>query len=165
MVERKEESEKSDVVTVKKYANRRLYNTQTSVYITLDDLFDMVREGTEFVVVDAKSGEDLTRQVLAQIILEQESGKFSLLPIGFLRGIIRLYDGKMNDVVPPYLEAMMENFTQNQDKIKEYMWKKDSSPLTQLEEIGKHNMEIFQKTFSMFSPFDSMFGEKKKDRR
>jgi polyhydroxyalkanoate synthesis repressor PhaR len=147
-------SQASDVVIVKKYANRRLYDTHTSSYITLDDLCEMVKRGVEFVVTDAKTDEDLTRQILTQIIFEQESKGYSLLPIKFLRNIISFYDGKMQQFLPPYLEASMESFISNQDKMREYVSSAvNFSPFTQFEEIGKQNMALFSRAFSMFNPF------------
>ena len=148
-----------DAVTVKKYTNRRLYDTQSSSYITLDDLCEMVKRGVDFVVVDAKTDEDLTRQVLTQIIFEQETKGYSVLPIKFLRTIIGLYGGKMQQFVPPYLEASMETFTQNHDKMREFFTANKAStgssysPFSQFEEMGKKNMSLFQQAFSIFNPF------------
>jgi len=142
------------VVIIKKYANRRLYDTHTSSYITLDNLCEMVKRGVEFTVIDAKTDEDLTRQVLTQIIFEQESKGYSLLPVKFLRTIITFYGGKMQQFLPPYLEASMDSFISNQDKMREYVSNTvNFSPFTQLEEIGKQNMALFQQAFSMFNPF------------
>ena len=142
-------------VVVKKYANRRLYDTHTSSYITLENLCEMVKKGVDFVVLDAKTDEDLTRQVLTQIIFEQESKGYSLLPIKFLRTIIGFYGGKMQQFLPPYLEASMDSFINNQDKMREYVSSAiHFSPLAQFEEMGKHNMALFQQAFSMFRPFD-----------
>ncbi|MEI6729965.1 MAG: polyhydroxyalkanoate synthesis repressor PhaR [Pseudomonadota bacterium] len=139
---------------IKKYPNRRLYDTATSSYVTLEDLCNMVKQGIEFTVIDAKSEEDLTGQVLTQIILEQESKGYSLLPVKFLRNIISFYGGKMQQVLPSYLEASMENFTLNQDKMSEYVRNAvNFSPFTQFEEIGKQNMALFKQAFSMFNPF------------
>jgi polyhydroxyalkanoate synthesis repressor PhaR len=147
-------SRSADTVVVKKYANRRLYDTHTSTYITLDDLCELVKRGVEFVVIDAKTDEDLTRQVLTQIIFEQESKGYSLLPIKFLRTLITFYGGKMQQILPPYLEASMESFINNQDKMREYVSSAiNYSPFTQLEEISKQNMALFQRAFSMFAPF------------
>ncbi len=140
------------VIIIKKYANRRLYDTNTSSYITLENLCDMVKKGVDFLVIDAKTDEDLTRQVLTQIIFEQESKGYSLLPIKFLRTLISFYGGKMQQFLPPYLEASMESFSKNQDKMREYV-SSTFSPFNQLEEIGKQNMALFQRAFSMFSPF------------
>ena len=143
-----------NTVMIKKYANRRLYDTNTSSYITLDDLCEMVKRGVEFTVIDAKTDEDLTRQVLTQIIFEQESKGYSLLPVNFLRTIISFYGGKMQQFLPPYLEASMESFINNQDKMREYVSSGvNFSPFTQFEEIGKQNVALFQRAFSMFNPF------------
>lgn len=147
-------------IVIKKYANRRLYNTDTSSYVTLDDLCEMVKDGSEFIVYDAKSGEDLTRQVLTQIIFEQEAKGENLLPVNFLRSLIGFYDNSLKDFVPHYLESSMQAFMKNQEKMREVMGMggfAGANPLggfaTQLEEIGKQNMELFTKAFSMFTPF------------
>lgn len=149
------------LVIIKKYANRRLYDTNTSSYITLEDLCDMVKSGVEFVVRDAKTEEDLTRQVLTQIIFDQESKGYSLLPVKFLRNIISFYGAnKMQKFLPSYLEATMDNFTANQDKVLDYFSSKSAfSPFTQLEEIGKQNMAMWGKAFSMFNPFEAFTKE------
>lgn len=149
-------------VIIKKYANRRLYNTSTSIYVTLKDLCQMVREGTDFVVKDAKTGEDLTRQILTQIIFEQESKGSELLPINFLRSVIRYYGDEFHKFLPPYLDAMMENYIQNQEKLGEAVRSGIGSytPLGQLEEMGRQNMEMFQQAFSAFNPFEMMNGKK-----
>jgi polyhydroxyalkanoate synthesis repressor PhaR len=107
----------TDKVTIKKYANRRLYDTESSSYITLDRLAAMIREGRDFEVVDAKSGEDITHQVLTQIIVDEESRGSTLLPVNFLRQIIGLYGGQMQGAVPPYLEAAMDAFQKNQQAV------------------------------------------------
>ena len=104
----------ADKVTIKKYANRRLYDTESSSYITLDRLAAMIREGRDFEVVDAKTGEDITHQVLTQIIVDEESRGSTMLPVNFLRQLIGLYGGQMQGAVPPYLEAAMEAFQKNQ---------------------------------------------------
>ena len=160
-------------ITIKKYANRRLYNTDTSTYITLDELCELVKKGADFVVIDAKTEEDLTRQVLVQIIFEQESKKHSLLPEPFLRGLIGFYDDKMRDMLPPYLEAMMSGFQNNQDKIQDYFGKsiKQFTPFnplvnpiaSPLEEMRKQSSELMQNTFRMFNPFEQMKAAAKKD--
>lgn len=106
-----------ETVTIKKYANRRLYNTGTSSYITLDDLAGMVREGVDFTVVDAKSGEDITHSILTQIIMEAEAGDKPMLPVSFLRDLIGMYGNSMQSVMPSYLEASMANFRKNQAKL------------------------------------------------
>ena len=147
----------SEPIVIKKYANRRLYNTDTSSYVTLDDLCTMVKEGADFIVYDAKSGEDLTRQILTQVIFEQESNGEHLLPTNFLRSIIGFYDNSLKDFVPHYLENAMKTFTGNQEKMREMMGGgalgSFGQVASQLEEIGKQNMEMFTKAFSMFTPF------------
>ena len=145
----------SKIITIKKYPNRRLYDTSSSSYITLDDLYLMVKKNIDFVVVDAKTEEDLTRQVLTQIIFEQESKGYNLLPVKFLRNIISFYGGKMQQFVPTYLEASMDNFLVNQDKFFDYFSKATPfSPFTQLEEISRQNMALFKSAFAMFNPFE-----------
>jgi polyhydroxyalkanoate synthesis repressor PhaR len=141
-------------VTIKKYANRRLYNTGTSTYVTLEDLAGMVKEGEDFVVFDAKSGEDITRSVLAQIIFEQENKEGqSLLPITFLRQLIRFYGDSMQMLVPRYLEQSMQSFTGQQDKFREQMAQAfGASGFGPLEDQVRRNMEMFEKTFAMFAP-------------
>lgn len=152
------DSEKEPVV-IKKYANRRLYDTGTSAYITLEDLCARVKNGQEFVVVDAKTGQDLTRQVLTQIILEQEIKGFQLLPTSFLRNVIRLYDDKMQDVLQHYLDASMRTFANNQDQMKTVFGKamEGLSPLNPFEEITRQNVALFEKAVQMFNPFGAMF--------
>jgi polyhydroxyalkanoate synthesis repressor PhaR len=142
-------------VTIKKYANRRLYNTGTSTYVTLEDLATMVKEGEDFVVYDAKSGEDITRSVLAQIIFEQENKEGqNLLPINFLRQLIRFYGDSMQMLVPRYLEQSMQSFTGQQDKFREQMAQAFGvSGFGPLEDQVRRNMEMFEKTFAMFAPF------------
>lgn len=156
---------KAGNIVIKKYPNRRLYNTHTSTYVTLDDLCAMVKEGEEFVVYDAKTNEDITRQILAQIIYEQETKGNNLLPVNFLRSLISFYDNQMSDLVPHYLEATMDNFIRNQDRMNEFA--RDSlsrfSAFSQFEEIGKNNMELFKKTFSMFNPFESYFAAREEE--
>lgn len=159
-------SPQGEPIVIKKYANRRLYNTDTSSYVTLDDLCDMVKEGAEFIVYDAKSGEDLTRQILTQIIFEQESQGEHLLPINFLRSLIGFYDNSLKDFVPHYLESSMQTFMKNQEKMREVMGLGTMGGFgqvaQQLEEIGKQNMEMFSKAFNMFTPFAVAEDEKKK---
>jgi polyhydroxyalkanoate synthesis repressor PhaR len=142
-------------VTIKKYANRRLYNTATSSYVTLDNLSHMVKEGTDFVVYDAKSGEDITRSVLTQIIVEEESKGQNMLPIGFLRQLISLYGDSLQFMVPRYLEHSMETFAHNQDRMRQYF--KDTMsgmfPFGAFEEMGKQNIALFERAMQMFSPF------------
>lgn len=142
-------------VTIKKYANRRLYNTGTSTYVTLEDLAAMVKGGEDFIVYDAKTGEDITRSVLAQIIFEQENkAGQSLLPITFLRQLIRFYGDSMQMLVPRYLEASIESLTREQGKFRDQMAQAFGvSGFGPLEEQVRRNMEMFEKTFAMFTPF------------
>lgn len=139
---------------VKKYANRRLYNTATSSYVTLDELSQMVRKGEEFLVYDAKTGEDITRSVLTQIILEEDSKGRNLLPIGFLRHLIGYYDDSLQSFLPRYLELSMENFARHQDQMRGYVEQTFGRffPLTQLEDMTRQNMALFQRAASMFRP-------------
>ena len=146
---------------VKKYANRRLYNTATSSYVTLDELSAMVRQGEDFVVFDAKSGEDITRSVLTQIILEEDSKGRNLLPISFLRQVISFYDDSLHAVVPRYLEVSMENFARHQDQMRAYMETtlgrffpmSGAAQSAPFEELTRQNMAMFQQAARMFSPF------------
>ncbi len=142
-------------VIIKKYANRRLYNTGTSTYVTLEDLAGMVKNGEDFVVYDAKSSEDITRTVLTQIIFEQENKEGqNLLPIAFLRQLIRFYGDSMQMLVPRYLESSLEVFTREQEKFREQMAHTFAVPgLGSLEEQVRRNMDMFQRAFAMFAPF------------
>jgi polyhydroxyalkanoate synthesis repressor PhaR len=141
--------------TIKKYANRRLYNTGTSTYVTLEDLAAMVKEGEDFLVYDAKTGDDITRSVLAQIIFEQENkAGQNLLPTTFLRQLIRFYGDSMQMVVPKYLEQSIDTLTREQEKFRKQIADTFSgTPFAPLEEHVRRNMELFQQTFSMFKPF------------
>ncbi|WOH81534.1 polyhydroxyalkanoate synthesis repressor PhaR [Bradyrhizobium sp. BEA-2-5] len=141
--------------TIKKYANRRLYNTGTSTYVTLEDLAAMVKDGEDFLVYDAKTGDDITRSVLAQIIFEQENkAGQNLLPTTFLRQLIRFYGDSMQMVVPKYLEQSIATLTQEQEKFRKQIANTLSgTPFAPLEEQVRRNMELFQQTFSMFKPF------------
>lgn len=141
--------------TIKKYANRRLYNTGTSTYVTLEDLASMVKNGEDFLVYDAKTGDDITRSVLAQIIFEQENkAGQNLLPTTFLRQLIRFYGDSMQMVVPKYLEQSIATLTQEQEKFRKQIANTLSgTPFAPLEEQVRRNMELFQQTFSMFKPF------------
>ena len=141
--------------TIKKYANRRLYNTGTSTYVTLEDLAAMVKDGEDFLVYDAKTGDDITRSVLAQIIFEQENkAGQNLLPTTFLRQLIRFYGDSMQMVVPKYLEQSIDMLTQEQEKFRKQLVNTFSgTPFAPLEEHVRRNMELFQQTFSMFKPF------------
>ena len=142
-------------ITIKKYANRRLYNTGTSTYVTLEDLASMVKGGEDFIVNDAKTGEDITRQVLAQIIFEQENKEGqSLLPIAFLRQLIRFYGDSMQMLVPRFLEVSIESLTREQEKFRQQMAQAfGGGPFGALEEQVRRNMEMFERAFAMFSPF------------
>ncbi len=142
-------------VEIKKYANRRLYNTGTSAYVTLEDLAAMVKNGEDFIVHDAKSGEDITRSVLTQIIFEQENKQGqNLLPITFLRQLIRFYGDSMQMLVPRYLEASIESFTREQEKFRQQMAQAFGvGPFSSLDEQVRRNMEMFERAFAMFTPF------------
>jgi polyhydroxyalkanoate synthesis repressor PhaR len=143
-------------VTIKKYANRRLYNTGTSTYVTLEDLAVMVKNGEDFVVYDAKTSEDITRSVLAQIIFEQENkeGAQNLLPINFLRQLIRFYGDSMQMMVPRFLEQSMSSLTSQQGKFREQITQAFGgvSGFGPMEDQVRRNMEMFEKTFAMFAP-------------
>jgi polyhydroxyalkanoate synthesis repressor PhaR len=153
-----EGAEASPKVKIKKYANRRLYNTATSSYVTLDHLCQMVKEGTEFVVHDAKTGEDITRSVLTQIIVEEEGkGGQNLLPVGFLRQLISFYGDNLQALVPKYLDYSMGNFARNQEQMRKYMTDAFGGFFPfgqQFEEMSKQNLALFQNAMkTMFSPF------------
>jgi polyhydroxyalkanoate synthesis repressor PhaR len=143
-------------VTIKKYANRRLYNTGTSTYVTLEDLAGMVKGGEDFVVYDAKTQEDITRSVLTQIIFEQENkeGGHNLLPVNFLRQLIRFYGDAMQIMVPRYLEVSMESLTREQEKFRQQLTQTfGMGTFGMLEEHVRRNMEMFERAFAMFAPF------------
>ncbi|OLF71800.1 polyhydroxyalkanoate biosynthesis repressor PhaR [Maricaulis sp. W15] len=145
-------------IVIKKYANRRLYDTSTSQYVTLDYLRDLVKKGTDFQVVDAKSGDDLTRGVLAQIIFEEESRGANLLPVDFLRQLIGFYGDSLQSVVPGYLQMSMNSFSQQQEEFRDKMSEAMSSPqatMAMLEEQTRRNMELFGQTMRMFTPFQA----------
>ena len=141
-------------ITIKKYANRRLYNTATSSYVTLDDLCGMVKEGIEFTVHDAKTSEDITRAVLTQIIVEEEGKGQNLLPIGFLRQLIGFYGDSLQDLLPRYLEESMNAFNQNQERMRQYVQSTFGGmfPFNQVDELGKHNMAVMEQAMKMFAP-------------
>ncbi|HEX4409400.1 MAG TPA: polyhydroxyalkanoate synthesis repressor PhaR [Xanthobacteraceae bacterium] len=145
----------AEPITIKKYANRRLYNTGTSTYVTLEDLAGMVKTGEDFVVYDAKTGEDITRSVLTQIIFEQENKEGqNLLPITFLRQLIRFYGDSMQMLVPRYLEVSIESLTREQEKFRKQMAQAFGvGAFTSLEEQVRRNMDMFERTFAMFAPF------------
>lgn len=143
-------------ITIKKYANRRLYNTATSSYVTLDHLCQMVKDGTEFVVYDAKSGDDITRSVLTQIIVEEESkGGQNLLPIGFLRQLISFYGDSLGGLVPRYLEHSMQAFSHNEERMRDMMQNAFGGmfPLQPFEELNKQNLSFFENAMKMFGRF------------
>lgn len=151
---------KSAPVVIKKYANRRLYNTATSAYVTLDHLSQMVKDKTDFVVYDAKTGDEITRSVLTQIIFEEESkGGQTLLPIPFLRQLISFYGDSLQGVVPQYLEMSMTQFARNQDQMRRYMQNAFGfNPFQQFESMGKQNMAMFENAMRMFNPFGTAPG-------
>jgi polyhydroxyalkanoate synthesis repressor PhaR len=144
----------SKPVVVKKYANRRLYNTATSSYVTLDDLANLIKEGGDFVAHDAKTGEDITRSVLTQIIVEQEQKGQNLLPISFLRQLIGFYGDSMQFLVPGYLEQAMVAFGRNQEQMRKSLQATFGIfPFGQFEEMGKQNMALFQRALGMLAPY------------
>ena len=142
-------------IVIKKYANRRLYNTAKSSYVTLDHLSQMVRDGHDFVVNDAKTGEDITRSVLAQIIFEEEGKGQNMLPANFLRQLIRLYGDTLQGFVPAYLEVSMETFTRNQEKMRAQVQKAFgiNPALQNFEAVARANMELFEQAVRLFTPF------------
>jgi polyhydroxyalkanoate synthesis repressor PhaR len=149
-----EEKTKADgPVVIKKYANRRLYNTQTSSYVTLDHLAQMVKEGTEFEVQDARSGEDITRSVLTQIIFEEEAKGQNLLPIKFLRQLIRFYGDSLQAFVPSYLDMSMEGFTKNQGAMRDRLAEALGGGNQMVENLTRQNLAMFERTMQMFTPF------------
>jgi polyhydroxyalkanoate synthesis repressor PhaR len=142
-------------VIIKKYANRRLYNTGTSTYVTLEDLAGMVKSGEDFIVYDAKTGEDITRSVLTQIIFEQENkGGQNLLPIAFLRQLIRFYGDSMHPLVSRFLEVSIDSLTREQEKFRQQMSQAFGvGPFGVIEDQVRRNMEMFERAFAMFAPF------------
>ena len=151
----------ADAVVIKKYANRRLYDTAGSSYVTLDDLCRMVREGVDFVVRDARSGDDITHQVLTQIIVEQEAKGQNLLPPAFLRQMIRLYGDSLQAFVPRYLDLAMETLARNRGDIRARM---DDAfggmfPVAELEDMARRNVETMQRTMALFAPFPAGRGD------
>jgi len=142
-------------VVVKKYANRRLYNTESSSYITLDTLAEMVRNGRDFVVYDAKTGEDITRSVLTQIIVDEEGKGAALLPIGFLRQLIGFYGDSMQTLVPKYLEQALGNFARQQEQMRQAMQQTMGNFFPPgMEEVGRQNMAMMERAMSLFTtPF------------
>jgi len=149
-------------IIIKKYANRRLYNTGTSSYVTLEDLAAMVKKGEDFVVYDAKTNDDITRSVLTQIIFEQENkeGAQNLLPINFLRQLIRFYGDSMQMLVPRYLEVSIDSLTREQEKFREQISQAfGMGGFGGIEDQVRRNMEMFERTFAMFAPFARQGGQ------
>lgn len=146
----------ADTVIIKKYANRRLYDTSSSQYVTLDYVRELVKGGREFTVVDAKSGEDLTHGVLSQIIFEEEARGENLLPLPFLRQLIQYYGDSLQSVVPSYLEATMEAFSSQQEEMRERFTGTLQSPqaiMQAFQEQSRRNMEMFGQAMQVFAPF------------
>ena len=141
---------KAETVIIKKYANRRLYNTQSSSYITLDHLSKMTREGVEFRVLDAKTGTDITHQILTQIIMEEEANGEQMLPVNFLRQLIGMYGNSMQSLVPHYLEASMDQFRANQMKLRKAF--EDSIEANPLARLAQQNIAMFQAAATAFMP-------------
>lgn len=147
-------------VTIKKYANRRLYNTATSSYVTLDHLAEMVQNDVDFVVYDAKTGENITRSVLAQIIFEAEGKGQNVLPVNFLRQLISFYGDSLQSVLPGYLEMSMEAFARNREQMREQFGGALEAPMKQFEEVTRRNMELYEQAMAMFNPFAAGRGGK-----
>ena len=139
-----------ETVIIKKYANRRLYNTSSSSYITLDDLAQMTRNGVEFQVLDAKTGADITHSILTQIIMEEEAHGEHMLPVSFLRQLISMYGNSMQAMMPSYLEASMENFRENQVKLQEAF--KSSMGAEAFAKMAETNMAMFNAAAQAFMP-------------
>jgi polyhydroxyalkanoate synthesis repressor PhaR len=153
---------------IKKYANRRLYDTGRSSYVTLDDLCEMIKEGHDFVVYDAKTGEDLTRSVLTQIIVEQETQGENMLPVSFLKQLIGFYGDNLQSIVPNYLEQTFEAFTKNQEQFRKSFGGMGNmggmgmmNPMTAMEEMAKKNIEMFQNTMKAFTSPSTKTGDSK----
>ncbi len=157
-----DQSQGKTATVIKKYANRRLYNTATSTYVTLDDLSSMVKTGSDFLVYDAKTGEDITRSVLTQIIFEEENkgGAQTMLPVNFLRQLIKAYGDSMQGLVPGYLEFSLDNLMKDQDKYRKQMV--DAAGMGEafkgMEEHAKRNITMFNDAMKMFNPFAAMMG-------
>lgn len=147
-----------EAIVIKKYANRRLYNTATSSYVTLDTLCQMVKDGADFVVYDAKTGENITKPVLTQIIFEEEAKGHNLLPASFLRQLIAFYGDSLQALVPNYLAMSMEAFTRNQEQFRHYLTGTlgEMSPFKKLDEMNKQNMVMFQRAMEVFNPFAAL---------
>jgi polyhydroxyalkanoate synthesis repressor PhaR len=154
-----EKAAPQSAVVIKKYANRRLYNTSTSTYVTLDDLSTMVKAGTDFLVYDAKTGEDITRSVLTQIIFEEENKGTNLLPINFLRQLIRFYGDSMQAFVPGFLEFSLENLGKEQEKFRSQLmdvWGGDA--IKAMQDHAQRNMAMFGDAMKVFNPFAAVMG-------
>ena len=154
-----EKAAPQSAVVIKKYANRRLYNTSTSTYVTLDDLSAMVKSGTDFLVYDAKTGEDITRSVLTQIIFEEENKGTNLLPINFLRQLIRFYGDSMQAFVPGFLEFSLENLGKEQEKFRTQLmdvWGGDA--IKAMQDHAQRNMAMFGDAMKVFNPFAAVLG-------
>jgi polyhydroxyalkanoate synthesis repressor PhaR len=145
----------AETVVIKKYANRRLYNTRTSAYVTLEDLATMVREGVDFVVYDAKTNDDLTRQILTQIIFEEESRGEALLPVQFLRQLIGFYGGQMQGVLPSYLEMSLANFGRQQEQFASQLSRAfgTGAGASLMEDAARANIAMFERAMQMFPGF------------
>jgi polyhydroxyalkanoate synthesis repressor PhaR len=147
-------AQEKEPIVIKKYANRRLYHTGTSTYVTLEDLAAMVKRGEDFVVNDAKTGEDITRSVLTQIIFEQESKGTNLLPVEFLRQLIRFYGDSMQTMVPTFLNLSIESLTREQEKLRaQFNRAFGADAFEPIQEQVKRNTELFQNAMRMFMPF------------
>ncbi len=149
--------DQGEKIVIKKYANRRLYNTAKSSYVTLEDLAKMIRAGQDFAVYDAKTGEDITRSVLTQIIFEEEAKGHSMLPTNFLRQLISLYGDVLQGAVPSYLEASMEAFAQNQERLRQAFG--SAHPMANIEAMARGNMEWWEQAMRMFAPFGAAAGK------
>jgi polyhydroxyalkanoate synthesis repressor PhaR len=158
-----EEKTGESPVVIKKYANRRLYNTQTSSYVTLDHLAQMVKDGTEFEVHDARTGEDITRSVLTQIIFEEEGKGQNLLPIKFLRQLIRFYGDQLQAFVPGYLDLSMDSFAKNQEAMRNRVAEAFGGGSSALEAMTRQNLQMFERAMKMFSPFAMQGGAAETD--
>ena len=146
----KDKAKGGDTVIIKKYANRRLYNTHSSSYITLEHLAQMTRDGVDFQVVDAKTGADITHSILTQIIMDEEAGGEQMLPTNFLRQLIAMYGNSMQALLPSYLEASMEHFRDNQVKLRKAI--EDSLGTNPLAQMAQRNMEMFKAAATAFVP-------------
>ncbi len=154
------DKDQNETIIIKKYANRRLYNTATSSYVTLEALARMVKDEIDFVVQDARSGEDITRSVLTQIIVEEEAKGANLLPISFLRQLISFYGDSMQNFVPHYLELSMQNFSRNQQQMRELVSatfdnmfpSSDPKATSAFDEVFRNNMDLFRRSMGLFNP-------------